>query len=401
MRHRLVACVVVGVGILSTASIARAQSKPRVAPPAKAMSAADLEGLRKRADEARTSGRLVEAIELYKRAVAQDPSWIEGFWYLGTSYYDTDQAAPCRAAFARVVKAQPGNGAAWAFKGLCEFQLKAYDAALPDLVKAQDVGIGEPAGLVPVARYHRALLFARSGQYEGALQIYSDLGRAGADAETLTEPVGIALLRLPFVPAEVPPAKRDAVIAAGRAGLAALSGRVEVAKQAYEDLVTRYPDVPNVHYAYAGFLLRDHPDDALVQFREELRRSPDHAPAMVQIAQELIKRGDFEGALPFAAGAVKAAPRNFLAHRVLGQVKLAAGDVAGAVTELEAAAALEPSSPSIHYHLARAYQRAGRKSDADRERAEFTRLERQLRVQRGGANAVGEESPPEPPPPNQ
>jgi predicted Zn-dependent protease len=190
-------------------------------------------------------------------------------------------------------------------------------------------------------------LFTRSGQYERALQIYSDLGRAGADAESLTEPVGIALLRLPVVPTELPPARRDVVRAAGRAGLAALSGGVEVAKQAYEDLVTRYPDVPNVHYAYAGFLLRDHPPDALVQFHEELRRTPDHAPSMVQIAQELIKQGDVQGALPFASGAVKAAPRNFLARRVLGQVKLALGDVPGAVEALEAAAALEPRLEAI------------------------------------------------------
>jgi Flp pilus assembly protein TadD len=80
-----------------------------------------------------------------------------------------------------------------------------------------------------------------------------------------------------------------------------------------------------------------------------------------------------------------------MGRRVLGQVKLQAGEVAGAIADLEAAAKLEPSSPSVRFHLARAYRRAGRTADAERERTEFRRLEKLQRVQRGGANAVGEE----------
>ena len=64
-------------------------------------------------------------------------------------------------------------------------------------------------------------------------------------------------------------------------------------------------------------------------------------------------------------------------------------DIAGAITELETAAKLEPDSPSVRYTLARAYQRAGRAADAKRERTEFLRLERLQQEQRGGANAVG------------
>jgi hypothetical protein len=39
--------------------------------------------------------------------------------------------------------------------------------------------------------------------------------------------------------------------------------------------------------------------------------------------------------------------------------------------------------------LARAYARAGRTADADRERAEFTRLNQLLRAVRSGLPAVG------------
>jgi predicted Zn-dependent protease len=125
--------------------------------------------------------------------------------------------------------------------------------------------------------------------------------------------------------------------------------------------------------------------------------------ARVQIAQEQLKRGEREAALPLATEAARLAPDNFVARRILGQVLLETGAVQEAIAELETAKGLQPDSPSVRFQLARAYQRAKRAADAERERAEFTRLERELRVQRGGANAVGdlEQTPAEsaPPPP--
>ena len=110
---------------------------------------------------------------------------------------------------------------------------------------------------------------------------------------------------------------------------------------------------------------------------------------MIQMAQESLKRGELDAALEWATRAVQLAPRNFVGRRILGQIKLERKDLAGAIAELETAVKLEPASPSVHYTLARAYQRAGRVADARRERAEFSRLERLQQEQRGGANAVG------------
>ena len=140
---------------------------------------------------------------------------------------------------------------------------------------------------------------------------------------------------------------------------------------------------------YGNFLAWDRPDEAIEQFQIELTHSPGHVLARVQIAQELIKRGDFPAATPYATEAARLDPRNFMGRRVLGQIKLQAGDVAGAIADLEAAARLEPSSPSARFHLARAYRRAGRTADAQRESTEFRRLEKQQQIQRGGVNAVG------------
>jgi tetratricopeptide (TPR) repeat protein len=344
--------------------------------------------IRQRADQARTGGRLQEAIELYRRALRMRPGWVEGHWYLGTTYYEIENYADCRDAFQRVIRLQDENGAASAFKGLCEFRLKNYRVALRDLNKAQGLGVGDPK-LIPVARYHRAILLTRFEHYERALLAYAEFAREGNGSPMIIEAMGIAVLRFALLPDEVPTEKRDVVLLAGRASFLAASNKMEAAQNGFEELVARYPTTPNVHYLYGVYLLRDRPEQALDEFNAELRVSPSHARAMLQIAQEVLKRGEVEAALRWATRAVQIAPRNFVGRRTLGQIKLERNDVAGAIVELETAAKLEPDSPSVHYALARAYQRAGRGADARRERAEFSRLERLQQEQRGGANAVG------------
>jgi len=55
------------------------------------------------------------------------------------------------------------------------------------------------------------------------------------------------------------------------------------------------------------------------------------------------------------------------AHAGLGRSLLDSGKTADAVTPLETAARLAPENPAVHFALATAYQRLGRKQDAARE----------------------------------
>ena len=86
---------------------------------------------------------------------------------------------------------------------------------------------------------------------------------------------------------------------------------------------------------------------------------------------------------------MEAAPKAFQARKALGQALLETGDADGAIRELQTGLALAPESPGLHFTLARAYQRAGRLDDAERERNEFTRLDRLARTLKSGAQSVG------------
>ena len=59
--------------------------------------------------------------------------------------------------------------------------------------------------------YHRAILLARFEQFERALDLNAGFVRGGNTSPTIVEALGITLLRLPLLPAEVPPEKREIV----------------------------------------------------------------------------------------------------------------------------------------------------------------------------------------------
>jgi predicted Zn-dependent protease len=194
---------------------------------------------------------------------------------------------------------------------------------------------------------------------------------------------------MPLLPAETPPLRREMVLMAGRASYMMATRDTAAAEKAFEALASRYPETPNVHYAFGVFLLQEQPDRAIEQFKRELELQPGHAWSLMQIAYEYLTRGDAKTALPWAQQAVAAAPNAFPARKALGQALLETGDVDGAIKELQLGIKLAPESPGLHFTLARAYQRAGRQEDAERERAEFTRLDRLARTQRTGAQSVG------------
>jgi tetratricopeptide (TPR) repeat protein len=338
---------------------------------------------------AREANRLDEAIGLYLKAVTIKPDWSEGWFHLGTMSYEFERHEQARDAFRRVLFANPGNALSWALMGLSEFQLKEYDAALDHLLRARTLGIAAEKGVAPVVRYHAAILLSRIGQYDQAIQLLNEFAVEGNDNHRVVEAFGLSALRMPMLPDEVPGTQRDLVMMAGRAQYFSAARLLPAAKQSFEQLVKRYPETPSVHYAYGVFLLGEEPDLGIKHLEEELRISPNDNWAMLQLAFEYIKRSEYESAVAWSRKVVDGDPSNFAARKALGQALLEQGDTAGAIEQLEAGVAIAADSPALRFQLAKAYQKAGRTADADRERKEFVRLDRMVRGMRTGSTSLG------------
>jgi tetratricopeptide (TPR) repeat protein len=378
LRRRLGVAILVLLPVVPVLALAQAAQTP------------SFDTVSKQADAAREAGRLEEAAALYRRGLEANAEWDEGLWYLGSVLYELDRPLEARDAFARLLARQPEHAGAAGLKGLCEFNAGSYEDSLRSLLRSRTLGIARTPGIATVVRYHAGMLLTKFGEFEVGYAVLSEFAtEPGAMSPQVVDAFGLNLLRVPVLPAEIDAARRPLVQLAGRAASAMAARQMSAAGPLFDQLVSEFGTTPNTHYARGVFRLTEAPDQALDDFRKEIAIVPGHVPARLQIAFELIRRGEAKAARPFAEEAVKLAPGLFATRLALGQVRLELNEVDGAVEELERAAALAPGSPQTHFMLARAYVRAGRTADAERARAEFTRLDQRQRSERTGAQSIG------------
>lgn len=345
-------------------------------------SSADFDYAVKLGEETRIAGKLDEAIEAYTKAVRLKPKWPDGWWYLGAIYYEKDLYPHAQDSFSKLVTLEPERGPAWAMLGLCQFQTREYERAITSLQRAYALGLNGNSELNSVVIYHSALLYTRFGQFEMAFDVLRQYQR-GYDNQKIVEAFGLIMLRMPFLPNEIPADRREEVLLAGRAGASMAARRTDDARRAFDELLTRYPNDPNVHYSFGVFMIPQDIETALQEFRRATELDPNHQPALVQMAFEYLKRREYETALPLAEKSVQLAPRMFPARNVLGRVLLEMGQTARAINELEEGVKLAPGSPEMHFALAKAYARAGRKEEAERENEIFKKLQEKFNQQSG------------------
>ena len=366
MTRRLAPVAVLVAALMPV--VLRAQSEPI---------ASGFDAVVKQAVEAREAGRFDEAIAGYRKALELKPSWTEGRWDLAMLLYHVDNYGDARDLFATIVEADPARSLPRALKGLCEFKLGNHDAALDDLQHARRQRVDD-AQVRPVADFHLALLLNRAGNPDAAFEILAGFVQDEKEAPVVIAALGLAVLRMPILPDDIPPDKREMVLLAGRGGYhMARVRRSAIGRLAFDELATRYPVAPNVHYAFGSYLLAEEPEAAIEEFRKELRLTPDHYPAMLQMALAETRRGNPEAAIPLAERAVELAPDAPAGRLMLGRALLAAGQTERAIQQLERGVQLAPENPGFYFSLGTAYQRAGRDEEAARARAEFQRLQQE------------------------
>jgi arylsulfatase A-like enzyme/Flp pilus assembly protein TadD len=186
--------------------------------------------------------------------------------------------------------------------------------------------------------------------------------------------------------------------------------RDEEAVPLLQQLIAKDPDAPFA-YALLGqcFVTLKRYPQAVPLLRNAVQMRPDMTIAHLHLAQALLETRDFDGAadeleivvarlpnfeeaqqmletayaqagrIPEAINeceeVLKSDPDDYGSNLLLGQVLVRSGDAKAALPRLEKAASLQPQDPLSHVSLAEAYDRLGRKADAERERAEAKRLQ--------------------------
>ena len=317
-----------------------------------------------------------EAMHLYAEAVKVRPDWSQGWWALGMINYEHDHYAECRDALNHMVVLDTAAVPGWAVLGLCEFGAKQYDPAFEHLKKAHMlVPPRTPGGqLLDIADYHLALLLTRQGAFEVAQEVLMRVALRVRNNPEMMFAAGVASLRLPVLPSDLPAEQHDLVQMAGRAFWDLATQPPEQAEADFKSLIAAYPKFPNVHYFYGTFLAARHPELCVPEFLAELQVDPESIPALVQLSLRYIVEGNAAEALKFAKEAVARSPESVGAQLALGEAMRASGDDIHALSAYQAAERLDPISPKIRLYLANAYRALGRPEDSRREQAEYSRL---------------------------
>lgn len=342
---------------------------------ARAEPASSFATLSAKANAARHSNRLDEAIVLYKKALALRPQWTEGWWVLGTLQYDQNAYPDAARSFRRVIARDSRAGTAWVMLGLCEFELGQDDRALEHLQEGNRIGIATDPELRRVMFYHQGVLLQRKGRFEGAQEALYSLCLEGIQTEELAQTLGLVALRMRdknLLAAGSPAAA--IVTRVGRAECLAGQQKYDEARPLYSAVARDYPEYPNIHYAYGRFLLEARDTGAgIEELKREIANKPNHVTARLRIAATLYKTDSAAG-LPYAEEAVKLDPRQPLGRYLLGLLLLDTDDYRRAILELENAQRALPREAKVYLALGVAYARAGRLPEAVRARAAFARL---------------------------
>lgn len=359
-------------------SAAPEQTTRRPAGTARAAAPETFTQLAQQAAEAKDRNDLEAAVRLYGSAVKLRPTWAEGWWFLGTIHYERDQYADCRTAFERFVKLQSNAPPAYAMLGLCQYQLREYAPAFSNLVKSEQYGLKLDSALGRVVTYHQALLLIAQENYERALFLLKELAGAQGDRPEVRAAMGIAAMRKPLLPKQVPERERAVALRLGEAIMLAHQRRPAEAKGAFEEVIAANESMPNIRYTYGTYLLGLDTDMAVEQWKAELKLDPRHLPSLVSLAMTLLTLGKTDEARSFAKQAVEVDPNHFTTRLAAGRAALQAESYAEAVKHLEIAVKLADDSPQARLALASAYAKVGRKQEAEAQRAVFKAMQAKL-----------------------
>lgn len=281
-----------------------------------------------------------QAIAFYRKAFALSPTMPGLRLNMGLAYFKDGQYKQAIELFTPLLKAAASNAdetqRLTVLIGMSHYGLGEYAAAAPYLKTASDRDDKNLELLLTLA--HSCLL---SSQYPCVLDAFHRMVALNAESAESYMLVGEALDEM--------------------------KDRIGATRE-FRAAIQANPKEPNVHFGL-GYLLwmQGQTQEAAQQFQAEIDNFPDHAQAMLYLADADIQMNRLEEAQPLLEKVVKINPANSMGHLDLGIVYTEAGRNQDALRELKKAIALKPDDVSAHYRLGRIYRSMGMAAEAKTE----------------------------------
>jgi tetratricopeptide (TPR) repeat protein len=288
-----------------------------------------------------------QAVSLYEKALALDPSFPALRLNLGLALFKNGQLRESIEAFKPLLATRPINPADEQrlniLIGMAHYGLHEYAEAVPHLktAAARDPQNSE----LRLALAHSCLW---SKQYQCVLDVYREILLLNAESAEADMLAGEAEDELK---------NRDGAIRQFRAAAKA------------------NPAQPDVHFGLGYLLWTQHQyEEAITEFQAELANNPGQLQAQTYMGDAWMQMNHPETALPILERVAGNAPDLALPHLDLGIIYADAGGNEDALRELTIAARLTPEDVNVHWRLGRLYKTMGKNDQAKEEFAKANKL---------------------------
>jgi tetratricopeptide (TPR) repeat protein len=159
-----------------------------------------------------------------------------------------------------------------------------------------------------------------------------------------------------------------------------MQGKWDQAQTLYQDILTKDPNEPGIHYLLGRLLLSKPQGDAAAiaqakeEFEKELEIDPKNAGAEFILGEMAKQAGQCGEAVPHFTRATKLDPTFGDAYMSWGFCLVMLKQWEDAIPPLQMATKLEAGNPDAHYNLALAYSRSGKRDEAEKEFAIHRKL---------------------------
>ncbi len=286
-------------------------------------------------------GQYQEAAADYRKALALGPKLPNVELNLGLALFKGGEMKQAAEVFSPLLQQLPPASAQARqvnlLMGMACYGMAQYTEAVPYLKRAAEQ---DPQSLPLLLALAHSYLWSR--QFKDVLNVYQQILAVDPDSAEADMLAGEALDEM-----------KDN----------------EGSTRMFRAAVKANPKEPNAHFGL-GYLLwtqKQYPE-AANEFQAELANDPNHAQAMLYLADSQIQMNHSDLARPLLEKAESLDPSLPLVHLDLGILETDAGDHAAALRELEQAEKLMPDDVNVHWRLGRLYRAMGRKEEA---RVEF------------------------------
>jgi tetratricopeptide (TPR) repeat protein len=362
-------------------------SAPAFAQPAKrAQTEQDFARLFVRALELQRAGDLLGAIENYKDALVVSPDRADALSNLGAAYVRLGQYDDGIRQYEAALKLDSSSGPV-----RLNLALAYYKSARPVEAIAQLKRVVSSDPEAKAAYLVLADCYLQTGQQREVVALLTPRERMFGGDLAYAYLLGTALL---YTGDTVEGQKYvDRVFGAGESAEAhLLMGIAHLGQQDYPAAkielaraVQMNATLPSAHSLYGRSLLAlGEQGDAERAFRQELDLNVNDFEANLQLGNLRKSAQRFAEASTYLERATTIRPTDLTARKLLASLRLQTGRVTEAAGMLEAIVIDAPELVEVHVQLATAYNRLGRKEDAERERAIVDRLNAEAQAKQKG-----------------